>query len=331
MNAKNFDGGMKMYKEPIFLSPVYQKRIWGGQNLKKEFGYDIPFEQTGEAWVMSVLENESNIVKNGPLANKTLLDLWENHSELFNKNNKNDSVYPLLVKILDANANLSVQVHPDDTYAREIEKVPYGKTECWYVLNAREDASIILGHHAQNREELDRMTKDGEWDKLLQTKKVNPGDFFYVPSGTIHAIGEGIMILEIQQSSDITYRVYDYDRTDDNGAKRELHLEKAKEVTTIPHKSSEFPRIRECVEGLTSDTLIKEKYFTVYHWILDGTVTHKLSADFLQVNVIKGEASIKVEDQSFAIQKGDNFIIPHSVQSFQLVGNAEFVVSHITE
>src|SRR5699024_3243820 len=121
------------------------------------------------------------------------------------------SVYYLaLFNILYSTVNLSVQVHPDDTYAREIEKVPYGKTECWYVLNAREDASIILGHHAQSREELDRMTKDSEWDKLLQTKKVKPGDFFYVPSGTIHAIGEGIMILEIQQSSDITYRVYDY-------------------------------------------------------------------------------------------------------------------------
>src|SRR5699024_4519401 len=126
---------MKMYKEPIFLSPVYKERIWGGQNLKKEFDYDIPFEKTGEAWVISALRNESSIVKNGPLANKTLVDLWENHGELFNQNTKNDSEYPLLVKILDANANLSVQVHPDDTYARKIEKVPYGKTECWYVLD----------------------------------------------------------------------------------------------------------------------------------------------------------------------------------------------------
>src|SRR5699024_47455 len=114
MNAKNFDGGMKMYKEPIFLYPVYQERIWGGQNLKKEFGYDIPFEQTGEAWVISALENESNIVKNGPLANKTLLGLWENHGELFNKNNKNDLEYTILVKILNTNANLSVQVHTHD-------------------------------------------------------------------------------------------------------------------------------------------------------------------------------------------------------------------------
>lgn len=320
-----------MYKEPIFLAPVYKERIWGGQNLKKEFGYDIPFEQTGEAWVISALENESSVVKNGPLVNKTLLDLWENHGELFNKSNNNEAEYPLLVKILDANANLSVQVHPDDTYAREVEKVPYGKTECWYVLNAREDASIILGHHAQSREELDRMMRDSEWDQLLQTKKVNPGDFFYVPSGTTHAIGEGIMILEIQQSSDVTYRVYDYNRTDHDGNKRELHLEKAKEVTTVPHQSSEFPRIRENEEGLTSETLIKDKYFTVYHWILDGTVTQELLVDFLQVNVIEGKASIKVEDQSFNIQKGDHFIIPHSVQSFQLLGNAEFIVSHITE
>src|SRR5690606_31738382 len=143
--------------------------------------------------------------------------------------------YPLLVKILDAADDLSVQVHPNDSYAREVEGVPYGKTECWYVLSAEEGAELVLGHHAKTREELVQMMDQGEWDKLLRRIKVKAGDFIYVPSGTIHAIGKGIVILETQQSSDITYRVYDYDRRDSMGNKRELHLDRAREVTLVPH------------------------------------------------------------------------------------------------
>src|SRR5699024_2523537 len=160
-----------------------------------------------------------------PLAGKTLADVWQQHGELFNKNDKDDVEYPLLVKVIDANDDLSVQVHPDDTYAREIEGVPYGKTECWYVLQAEPDAEIVFGHHAKAKNKLHIRMDEGKWDDLLQKKKVEAGDFIYVPSGTIHAIGKGIMILEIQQSSDITYRVYDYDRKDKQGHLRELHLD----------------------------------------------------------------------------------------------------------
>src|SRR5699024_8282193 len=150
--------------------------------------------------------------------------------------------YPLLVKVVDANDDLSVQVHPDDTYAREIEGVPYGKTECWYVLQAEPDAEIVFGHHAKTKNVLNQLMDEGKWDDLLQKKKVEAGDFIYVPSGTIHAIGKGIMILEIQQSSDITYRVYDYDRKDKQGHLRELHLDEAKEVITVPHTTPNFNR-----------------------------------------------------------------------------------------
>jgi len=318
-----------MYNEPIFLSPIYKERIWGGKKLKEEFDYDIPNDKTGEAWVIAALPNGSNKIENGPLAGKTLLDLWKQHGELFNTDANPSGEYPLLVKVLDANDDLSVQVHPGDEFAREVEGVPYGKTECWYVLKAEPDAEIVLGHHAQTKEELENMIEQGKWDELLRREKVSPGDFFYVPSGTIHAIGKGIMILEIQQSSDITYRVYDYDRTDDEGNKRELHLERAKQVTAVPHERTQSERPVQKENGLHIEKLIGAKYFSVFHWHLDGEISRELTEDFLQVSVIDGEASIRVDGKSFQIQKGQHFIIPHGVKSYELEGKAELVVSHV--
>lgn len=318
-----------MYKEPIFLQPVFQERIWGGQKLRTEFNYDIPYKRTGEAWVVSAHPNGPNTVVNGPLAGKTLADLWQENGELFNKQSTNNEEYPLLVKILDAADDLSVQVHPDDTFAKKVEGQPYGKTECWYVLSAEPEAEIIFGHHAKSRQELNNMINQAEWDKLLKRVKVQAGDFIYVPSGTIHAIGKGIVILETQQSSDITYRVYDYNREGRNGKTRELHLEQAKKVTTVPDAPSTYEHSEEIMEGLTSKKLVNETYFTVYHWKLAGSAVQTLTEDFLQVSVIEGEATITVEGKRFQVKKGDHFVMPHAVEVFELSGDAEFVVSHV--
>ena len=327
-----FLGGNNMYKKPIFLSPIFKERIWGGRRLKEVFDYDIPNDHTGEAWAVSALPNGANKVENGPLAGKTLLDLWKNHGELFSADSNQTQEYPLLVKVLDANDDLSVQVHPNDAYARDAEQVPYGKTECWYVLKADQGSEIVLGHHAQTKDELDDMIEQGKWDELLHKEKVKPGDFFYVPSGTIHAIGKGIMILEIQQSSDITYRVYDYDRIDNEGKKRELHLERAKDVITVQNQETNFTNESNQItkeNDLTIEKLTVAEYFTVYHWHLDGEVSRQLTEGFLQVSVINGEASIRVNEKSFPVQKGQHFIIPHSVKTYELAGKAEFIVSHV--
>ncbi|MFD2750706.1 mannose-6-phosphate isomerase, class I [Virgibacillus siamensis] len=318
-----------MYNEPIFLQPVLQERIWGGSKLKTDYNYDIPSNQTGEAWVISAHPNGPSVIENGPLQGQTLADAWNEHGELFNKAADNLEAYPLLVKLLDANADLSVQVHPDDAYAREVEGQPYGKTECWYVLDAEPGAELVLGHHASNDEELKQMIDSGEWDKLLRRIKVEPGDFVYVPSGTIHAIGKGIVILETQQSSDITYRVYDYDRMDAEGRKRELHLEKAKEVTSVPHR--DFPSMSE--EVVTGDMnikkLVENDYFAVSHWNLDGHAHVELTEDFLQVSVITGSAEITVDGQAYPIEKGNHFILPNGVKEYELNGEAELIVSHV--
>lgn len=316
-----------MYNEPIFLQPVFQERIWGGGKLKTLFDYQIPNNLTGEAWVISAHDNGPSKIINGPLAGKTLKDAWEKKPELFNKTT-NAEAYPLLVKILDAANDLSVQVHPDDTYAQDVEGQPYGKTECWYVLDAEPNAEIIFGHHAQTQEEFATMARDGAWDSLFQRISVKTGDFVYVPSGTIHAIGKGIVILETQQSSDITYRVYDYDRTDDQGRQRELHLDSSIKVTTAPHQTPKIEQTETKKDGLTSKILVKENYFTVYHWTLSGKITKERVEDFIQVSVIKGKATLAVADQMFEITKGDNLIIPATVDHYQLEGHAELIVSH---
>lgn len=324
------EGGLHVYKtEPIILQPVFQERIWGGEKLKEEFGYSIPSNITGEAWVISAHPNGPSVIVNGALEGKTLADAWREHGELFNKKEGNEEEYPLLVKILDAADDLSVQVHPNDEYARNVEGVPYGKTECWYVLSAEEGAELVLGHHASTKEELDRMVDDGEWANLLRKVKVKAGDFVYVPSGTIHAIGKGIVILETQQSSDITYRVYDYDRKDATGQTRELHLEKSKEVTNVPHRDAVVNQTVNVLEGLTEKKLVEAEYFTVYHWLLNGTVTREQNNDFLQVSVINGSAKLTINGQSFLLEKGTHFILPQTIQSYEIEGTAEFIVSHI--
>ncbi|AVR00073.1 mannose-6-phosphate isomerase, class I [Oceanobacillus iheyensis] len=317
-----------MYNAPIFLQPVLQERIWGGQKLQQLYQYELPSTQTGEAWVISAHQNGPSIIRNGPLEGKTLADAWEKHGELFNKNQDNVEAYPLLVKVLDANDDLSVQVHPDDRFAREEEGEPYGKTECWYVLEAEPGAELVLGHHAKTKAELEDMIDEGEWNNLLQYIPVKAGDFVYVPSGTIHAIGKGIVILETQQSSDITYRVYDYDRTDAKGNTRELHLERAKQVTTVPHKTPELTKQKEQDEGFLSTKLVEEKYFTVYHWKLDGQVQRKLDVDFLQCSVIAGKAEITIQGETFPVEKGEHFILPDGVTDYQISGKAEWIVSH---
>ena len=206
-------------KEPLFLEPVFQERIWGGTALRDQFNYEIPSDLTGECWAISAHPNGPSIVKNGEFAGRTLIELWKDHPELFGE--QSSPVFPLLTKILDANTDLSVQVHPDDAYANEHENGELGKTECWYIIDCAEDAEIIYGHTAMTKEEFVERVENNEWNELLRSVKIKPGDFFYVPSGTIHALGKGTVVLETQQSSDTTYRLYDYDRKDQDGNLRE--------------------------------------------------------------------------------------------------------------
>nr|WP_263324641.1 mannose-6-phosphate isomerase, class I [Neobacillus sp. Marseille-Q6967] len=315
-----------MILQPLFLQPVFKERIWGGTALKQEFGYNIPTEHTGECWAISAHPNGPSVIENGPYAGQTLDKLWKEHPELFG--HPTEEVFPLLTKILDANADLSVQVHPDDAYAKVNENGELGKTECWYIIDCKEGADMIFGHNAQTKEELIQMVNEGKWNDLLRRVKIKPGDFFYVPSGTIHALCEGTLVLETQQSSDTTYRVYDYDRRDDQGNLRELHLEKAIEVTTVPHQAVASNPTVETAGDVTITTFVNSEFFSVYKWDVNGTARFSDEGRYLLMSVLKGEGSLVHNGETYSLVKGTHFIVPVGMGDFEVNGNCQIMVSH---
>lgn len=312
--------------EPLFLKPVFQEKIWGGTKLKDVFDYPLESDKIGECWAISAHPHGVCVIENGEFKGEKLDDLWKNHQELFG--HSKEEVFPLLTKILDAEDDLSVQVHPDDSYGKEHEG-ELGKTECWYIISAEPGAEIIYGHHAKSKEELKDMIESGDWEHLLRRVPVKAGDFYYVPSGTIHAIGKGIMILETQQSSDTTYRVYDYDRKDDEGNPRELHIQQSLDVTNVPHVDPKLA-IKEIQEGNSSvTTFIQSDYFNVYDWEISGILNLKTKAPYTLVSVLDGfgYVSLNNSDNQTEIKKGQHFILPAGTETIRLEGDLKIIAS----
>ena len=309
-------------KELLFLDPVFKSMIWGGNKLATDFGYNIPNDQTGECWAISSHRNGDCTVKNGIFQGESLSYLWENHRDLFG--NVDGDVFPLLIKIIDAKADLSIQVHPDDTYAHENENGALGKTECWYILDCDEDGTIVIGHNAKNKEELKTMIAENRWQDLIQVVPIKKGDFFQIDPGMVHAIKAGTVILETQQNSDITYRLYDYGRLD-NGKPRELHLDKSIDVIRCPHVNSEVRGNIVQNEACEIEELITNNFYSVQNIKIHGEHTFELKEPFLNVSVIDGSGEV----DGIVLQKGDHFIIPAGYGKYQLKGNMELIVSHI--
>ena len=310
-------------QEILKLKPIFQERIWGGNKLKEHFGYEIPSDHTGECWAISAHKNGDCIIENGALKGKHLSEVYEKHRDLFGSSES--PVFPLLTKILDASDDLSVQVHPDDEYAMQNDN-DLGKTECWYIIDCDEDAEMIYGHEAKTRAELEKMMEEGVWDSLLQRIHIKPGDFFYVPSGTIHALCKGTLVLETQQSSDTTYRVYDYDRVDEKGEKRQLHRMDAKKVLTVPHKDSTVKPVTVREGNLTVTKYTSTRFFTVEKWTVSGKADKKLD-EFALVSVLSGEGRIN----GLAVRKGDHFILTSRCKEAHFEGELEMIVSWIDE
>lgn len=311
-------------QEPMFLKPVFQEKIWGGSRLRSVFGFDIPNDKIGEDWAISAHPHGVSVVENGEYQGQKLDELWQNHKELFG--NPTEPVFPLLIKILDAEDELSVQVHPDDAYGMKHEG-ELGKTECWYIIDAEPGAEIIYGHHAKTREELAEMIQEGRWDDLLKKVPVKKGDFFYVPSGTIHAIGKGIMILETQQSSDTTYRVYDYDRKDANGNTRELHIQQSIDVTTVPAITPQI-QMKEVRKGNSSIvTYLETEFFNVYEWDIKGITSFKKQAPYTLATVIDGAGELVVNEKIYPLTKGASFILQNDVTEWTVQGELSIIAS----
>lgn len=309
-------------KEILFLKPIFKEMIWGGERLKKEFGYEIPSDKTGECWAVSAHSNGDCEILEGMYAGKKLSWLWKNKPELFGT--QTSDIFPLLVKIIDAKADLSIQVHPDDAYAKQNENGSFGKTECWYILDCDKDAKIVVGHNAKDKEELKQMIEQKRWSDLIQVRSIKKGDFFQITPGTVHAIKEGTLILETQQSSDITYRLYDYDRLQD-GKPRELHLEKSIDVIQCPHTDIVSNTEVEKRENGQIEELIACDFYTVYKISLKGRESFAQKEPFTIVSVIEGNGTI----DGRSIKKGDHFILPAGYGDYELDGTMELILSHI--
>lgn len=284
-----------MSNEIIFLKPYFSEKIWGSNHLTK-YGFKLPYKHTGEAWVISGYKGKSSIIINGKYKNKSLYDLYQQHKELFN--NPKTKEYPLLVKLLDCNDDLSIQVHPKDKYA-QTHLNEFGKNECWYVIDAKANSSIIYGHNAKTKKELVQSINHGEWNKLLKDKKIKKGDFIYVPTGTIHALKKGLLIYELQQSSDITFRLYDYDRQKIDPS-RKLNVKESIANISCPFKTPKFTH--------SKDLLIKTKAFSLYKIINKKHKAYSFNeAKWLQCTVLDGKGTITNLNQK--IKKGDSFLV----------------------
>ena len=306
----------------IRIEPVFHEKIWGGRKLETEFGYTIPDGPIGECWAISAHPAGDCHVRDGAYAGMLLSSLWTEHHELFGA--AEGDRFPLLIKFLDAAKDLSIQVHPDDAYAAEHEGGSLGKCECWYVLHADPNATIVVGQRAKSPEEFGRLVEEGRWSELLNEVPVHAGDFFQIAPGTVHAIKGGTMVLETQQSSDITYRVYDYDRVQADGTKRELHLQKSLDVIDFGAKPITSGRVSApTTNGITQ--LVCCPRYTVWHVRATGTATLSSPKTFYCASVIEGTG--RASDHE--LRKGDHFIVPAGYGTLRLEGDMQLIVSTV--
>ncbi len=310
---------MKLY--PIKMYPKFRygdMTPWGGNKLKTLFGKNIPDDRTGEALEVSAVKGLNSVDEQGnPLS--ALIEKYQ--QDLVGTEIKGE--FPLLLKLLDAKEKLSVQVHPDDAYAKENEN-KLGKTEAWVILEAGENASLIFGiKEGVTKDTLQNALQNGtEVQKLLNVVPVQKGDVLYIPSGMVHAITEDIVLYEIQQSSDVTYRFYDWDRKDKNGNKRELHIKKALDVTNLqlPAVKATPVRVTKSEQGtdevvLDNDFFCLERILHAKEYVLNNT------PEYFKILTAIEQGTVKADDQVFDLKKGESMILPANGYDLLLTGD----------
>lgn len=311
-----------MPQELLYLDPVFHQKIWGGRRLNTQFGYDIPDGEIGECWAISAHPSGDCKISEGEFASMYLSELWRDHRELFG--NAKGREFPLLVKILDADKDLSIQVHPDNAYAREHENGSLGKCECWYVLDCIDGATIIVGQNAHDRAEFEQMIAENRWSDLINEIPIHKGDFFQINPGTVHAIKGGTLILETQQSSDITYRLYDYDRVGQDGAKRPLHLKQSADVVDYSAKAPVSGEVTAPeVDGIT--VFEHNEFYTVERVCVDGSKVLSQPHDFMCVSVVEGRGSVNGHN----LPLGTHFIAPCDCKDLAFEGKMTLICSWI--
>ncbi|AUC77933.1 mannose-6-phosphate isomerase [Nonlabens sp. MB-3u-79] len=314
---------------PIKFEPILQEKIWGGSKLKSLLNKKTTSDVIGESWEISGVEGHISVVNNGVYKGCSITDLIRDHRYEF-VGNKNYSQFgndfPLLIKYLDAKTDLSVQVHPDDEMAKA-EHNAYGKTEMWYIMDREADATIINGFKNENvtTNALKTLTKDNV-DQILNKQKVNKGESFFIPAGKVHAIGAGVLAAEIQQTSDITYRIYDWDRKDVNGNERELHLEKSLKAvkrnipqsnSTAGHNSYKNARVLASCPYFTS---------TVIQIDQETSIDYSQNDSFVIYMCVEGSFEISVNDSKEKVSFGETVLVPANARQVLLETQAAKII-----
>ena len=309
---------------PVKLSPVFKDYLWGGTRLKTEFSKQSDMTPLAESWELSAHKDGQSTVAEGEYAGMTLTAYLDTVGrEVLGTNCEKYDYFPLLIKLIDAKGDLSVQVHPSDAYALEHEG-EYGKTEMWYILDCEEGAALYYGFREDTtREEYESAIREGRLTDILNRVPVKRGDVFFIPAGTVHAIGAGILICEIQQNSNTTYRVYDYNRRDKDGNLRPLHVEKALAVSDLK-KSPALPAIPDGEDVL----LAACGYFEVRRLRFGGNGTVTATPEsFTALTVTAGEGTLSDGENTLSFRKGDTLFIPAQQASFTVTGACEMILS----
>jgi len=322
---------MKSNLYPLQFEPILKDRIWGGEKLKTILNKPITSKITGESWELSTVEGDVSVVVNGALKGKSLMDLIDETpneilgTEVYKRFGKQ---FPLLFKYLDAREDLSIQVHPNDKLAKERHN-SFGKTEMWYVTQADADARIIVGFKENSsKEEYLKHLNDKSLVSILDTVKAKPGDVFFLETGTVHAIGAGLVVAEIQQTSDITYRLYDFDRKDAQGNTRELHVDLA--LDAINYNKVDTQKKYETKTN-TSNVVVDCPYFTTNFLPLEDKLeVSKTGETFTVYMCIEGSFEIEYDGFIQSYKKGDTVLVPAEITAFILNGNASILEIYIS-
>ncbi len=301
------------------IRPIFQQKIWGGQRLSSFFEELPTNENIGEAWAISAHPSGDCLIENGPLNGLRLSDVFLNHKDLFAFDKH--TTFPLIVKLIDAQADLSIQVHPNDEMAH-LYGQQNGKEEAWIILDAPSNHQIQLGHYATTKDQFTKLVHLGLWDKLLRYQKVEKNYFIPVRPGTLHAILKGTLLIEIQQSSDVTFRLYDYDRLDESGQKRDLHIAQSINVTSIPDTSI-APKKLPLSHSNKREVIFDGAYFSIEQW----NVNHLMKIEnktYLLLTILEGAGMIEGRN----CHKGDSFIITSMATNLELSGSMKCVVCY---
>ena len=318
---------------PLKLQAPLKDYIWGGTTLKTKYNKITDLEKVAESWELACHKDGQSIILNGKARGMTLESYIAQQGErILGTHGSRFSYFPLLIKLIDAKDNLSVQVHPENEYALRVEG-EYGKTEMWYIVDCEPGASLLYGFKKEiSKDEFERRIADHTLLDVCNRVKVHKGDVFFIEAGTLHAIGKGILIAEIQQNSNTTYRIYDYGRLGNNGKPRELHVAKAIDVTKLVPPTHETKAALEMdfFENYKADLLVQCEYFTVYHFDLHGKChLQATKKSFQSILVLDGTLEIEYAAGEMTIEKGESVFIPAEMGEYMLKGEGDFILSMV--